>query len=97
MSAALLDVKDTLGRDLALAASHVLVRSEQLKALAHNLGGAVCELGKGADEGTVRDAVEAVNASVLRIISLAVECANESGRMLGAAFTREQLEQIGEE
>lgn len=59
-----------------------MVRAEHIRSAVHVLADATCDLGKKSDEGTVRDAVEAVNASVLRMITLALECSAEGGRML---------------
>jgi hypothetical protein len=60
------------------------------------MGDAVCELSRDSSEDDVRDAVEAVNASALRVLVLVLEATAEAGRMTGVASARSVLpEEVG--
>lgn len=92
MSAAA-DARDHLGRDLTLSSTHLVCRAEQIRSAAALMLDAVSEIGKGSDEQAVKDAAEAVQATVHRVVQLALECQHESGRMLLAASVRELIEE----
>lgn len=88
------DIQDQLGRDLMLASAHIVARAHQIRSAATLMADATGELGRGSDEATVREAVEAVNATATRLMTLALECTGEAGRLLGVSFANDRLNEI---